>query len=158
MSECLNQRDQISKDLLKSLKDTIKDETGSKPWGIEIKGLQINDIRLPQELVRAMSKQAEAEREREARVTKSKGELESAEYFKKAAAIYRNNPEGLKLRELQTYQEIGSEKNTLMMVIPQGMANESSSLLPFEAIQELSQRVANLESRKRGKKDGKQQE
>lgn len=80
-------------------------------------------MNLPVELIRAMSKQAEAEREKEARVTKAQGEFEASQKFKEASEIYKGNPVALRLRELQTYQEIGTEHNTLMMVIPETMAN-----------------------------------
>jgi regulator of protease activity HflC (stomatin/prohibitin superfamily) len=82
--------------------------------------------------MRAMSKQAEAEREREARVTKATGELEASKKFAEAAKMYGNNPSALKLRELQTYQEIGTEHNSLMIVIPSTMATaDGRFLLPF---------------------------
>lgn len=131
MAESLSKREEIATALLKKLNEAIKDEsTGgkNKDWGIAIKAVQINNVKLPQELIRAMSKQAEAEREKEARKTKAEGEFEASQKFKDAAAVYKNNPEALRLRELQTYQEIGIEQNSLMLVIPSGMINDKIAI------------------------------
>lgn len=129
MKESLSDREDIAKKLIFMLNEAIEDKYSKekRDWGIEIKGVQINNIELPRELIRAMSKQAEAEREKEARVTKALGEFEASKKFNEAAKIYRNNPEGMRLRELQTYQEIGTEHNTLMMVIPSSMANSDGT-------------------------------
>lgn len=128
MSETLSKREEIAKSLIKVLEESVsdisvKDENKRKPWGVHIKSIQVNNVELPPELVRAMSKQAEAEREKQARKTKAEGEFEASQKFKDASEIYKNNPEALRLRELQTYQEIGTEKNTLMMVIPSSMTH-----------------------------------
>ena len=134
MKESLSDREDIALKLSEMLNEAIEDKNSKdkKDWGIEIKGIQINNIELPKELIRAMSKQAEAEREKEARITKALGEFEAAKKFGEASKIYHNNPEGMRLRELQTYQEIGTEHNTLMMVIPASMANANGSwVLPF---------------------------
>jgi regulator of protease activity HflC (stomatin/prohibitin superfamily) len=134
MKESLADREDIAMKLLKMLTEAIEDNEAKekKPWGIEVKAIQINNIELPSELIRAMSKQAEAEREREARITKADGEFQASKKFGEASIIYNNNPSALKLRELQTYQEIGTEHNTLMMVIPAEMANQNGSwVLPI---------------------------
>jgi len=79
-----------------------------------------------------MSKQAEAVQEKEARITKADGEYQASKKFAEAAQLYKGSPEALRLRELQTYQEIGTEHNTLMMVIPASMANPDGSwVLPI---------------------------
>jgi len=134
MKESLSQRDDTAKKLLEMLNEAIEDKSSKekKEWGIEVKGVQINNIELPRELIRAMSKQAEAEREKEARITKADGEFQASKKFGEASQIYNKNPAAMKLRELQTYQEIGTEHNTLMMVIPSTMANEDGKwLLPL---------------------------
>jgi|SRR3989338_1628212 len=132
MSESLQERDKIAKELLSKLSEAIEDKSAKdskhkKDWGIEIKAVQINNINLPTELIRAMSKQAEAEREKLARVIKAQGEYDASKRFEDASKIYRNNPDAMKLRELQTFQEIGTERNTLMIVIPSSMANGQGS-------------------------------
>jgi len=130
MTESLNQREEIAKKLSQRLNEAIQDgENNKKDWGIAVRAIQINNIELPQELVRAMAKQAEAEQEREARVTKAMGEYEAAQKFSEASRVFAGNPIALRLRELQTYQEIGTEKNTLMMVIPEAMCGMNGNWL-----------------------------
>jgi len=125
MKESLSDRMDIANTLLSMLNDAIEDKSSKdkKDWGIEVKAVQINNIELPRELIRAMSKQAEAEREKEARITKALGEFEASKKFGEASKVYEQNSSALRLRELQTFQEIGTEHNTLMMVIPSTMAN-----------------------------------
>jgi regulator of protease activity HflC (stomatin/prohibitin superfamily) len=145
MKESLSEREDTAVKLLKMLNEAIEDRSSKdrKEWGIEVKGVQINNIELPKELIRAMSKQAEAEREKEARITKADGEFQASKKFGEAAQIYNKNPSAMKLRELQTYQEIGTEKNTLMMVIPSSMANDDGKwILP------LGQNELNKQSKK----------
>jgi regulator of protease activity HflC (stomatin/prohibitin superfamily) len=136
MKESLSDREDIAKKLLAMLNEAIEDRNSKdkKDWGIEIKSIQINNIELPKELIRAMSKQAEAEREKEARITKADGEFQASKKFGEASKIYSANPSAMRLRELQTFQEIGTEHNTLMMVIPSTMANADGSwVLPIGA-------------------------
>jgi len=123
MKESLSDREDIAKRLLSMLNDAIEDKNAKekKDWGIEVKAIQINNIELPKELIRAMSKQAEAVQEKEARITKAQGEFEASKKFFEASKVYENSQSALRLRELQTFQEIGTEKNTLMMVIPSTM-------------------------------------
>jgi len=130
IAESLSQRDKIAKELCEKLDDAIKDkgtEGSDKDWGIVIKAVQINNIELPKQLVRAMAKQAEAEREKLARATKAEGEFEASKKFKEASELYKGNPVALRLRELQTYQEIGTEQNTMMMVIPTDMVTAGNA-------------------------------
>lgn len=133
MSESLIKREDIARTLLAKMEKAVNDEENKtiksekKDWGVHIISVQINNIELPTELIRAMSKQAEAEREREARVTKARGEEEASEILKKASERYGSNPAMIKLRELQTFQEIGVENNTLMIVIPETMANSNGN-------------------------------
>src|SRR3989338_4156824 len=123
MKESLSDREDIAKKLLTMLNEAIDDKNAKekKDWGVEVKAVQINNIELPKELIRAMSKQAEAVQEKEARVTKAQGEFEASKRFHEASKLYENSHSALRLRELQTFQEIGTEKNTLMMVIPSTM-------------------------------------
>ena len=123
MKESLSDREDIAKKLLGMLNEAIDDKNAKekKDWGVEVKAVQINNIELPKELIRAMSKQAEAVQEKEARVTKAQGEFEASKKSHEASKLYENSHSALRLRELQTFQEIGTEKNTLMMVIPSTM-------------------------------------
>lgn len=136
MKESLSDREDIAERLLEMLNVAIEDRHSKdkKDWGVEVKGVQINNIELPKELIRAMSKQAEAVQEKEARVTKAQGEFEASKKFYEASTVYEKNPSALRLRELQTFQEIGTEHNTLMMVIPSTMANTDGKwVLPLGA-------------------------
>lgn len=126
MSDALQSRDAIAKELEGHLNKAIYDldlpENSRKPWGVNIKGIQINNIELPESLVRAMAKEAEAEREKKAIMIRSAGEKEAAQNYKEASNIY-SNPFALRLRELKTYEEIGKEHNSLMIVIPETMVD-----------------------------------
>jgi regulator of protease activity HflC (stomatin/prohibitin superfamily) len=139
MKESLSDRMDIAETLLSMLNEAIEDKNSKdkKDWGIEVKAVQINNIELPRELIRAMSKQAEAEREKEARITKALGEYEASKKFGEASKVYEQNASALRLRELQTFQEIGTEHNTLMMVIPSTMATSDGKWILPMGINEL---------------------
>jgi regulator of protease activity HflC (stomatin/prohibitin superfamily) len=155
MKESLSDRMDIANTLLAMLNDAIEDKNSKdkKDWGIEVKAVQINNIELPRELIRAMSKQAEAEREKEARITKALGEFEASKKFGEASKVYEQNSSALRLRELQTFQEIGTEHNTLMMVIPSTMANTDGKWVLPMGLNELRNNESSRE--KVEKKNGK---
>ena len=97
---------------------TILDER-TEQWGVEITAVEIKDITLPQEMKRAMARQAEAERERRAKIIVSEGELQAAEKLTQAAAMIATQPAALQLRTLQTLVEISAERNnTIVFPIP----------------------------------------
>lgn len=106
----------------------ILDEN-TNPWGIKVEHVEIRDVILPQMLKRAMAKEAEAVREKVARIIKSSAELEASEKFAKAARIMHKAPGALQLRQLQTWQEIGSEQNSLMILIPSDFSDFSKSAM-----------------------------
>jgi len=82
------------------------------PWGIKVTTVEVKHIDLPQEMQRAMAKQAEAERERRAKVINAEGEFQAADRLAEAAGIIQKYPEALQLRYLQTLREISSESST----------------------------------------------
>ncbi|MBW1888565.1 MAG: slipin family protein [Deltaproteobacteria bacterium] len=89
------------------------------PWGIKVTTVEVKHIDLPQEMQRAMAKQAEAERERRAKVINAEGEYQAANRLAEAAGIIQQYPEALQLRYLQTLREISSESNsTTLFPIP----------------------------------------
>ncbi|KPK28562.1 MAG: hypothetical protein AMK69_08545, partial [Nitrospira bacterium SG8_3] len=89
------------------------------PWGIKVTTVEVKHIDLPQEMQRAMAKQAEAERERRAKVINAEGEFQAATRLSEAAAIIQKYPEALQLRYLQTLREISAENNsTTLFPIP----------------------------------------
>jgi len=91
----------------------------SEPWGIEVLAMEIKDVDLPEEMRRAMAKQAEAERERRAKVINAEGELEAAEDMIEAAKILSSDPIAIQLRYLHSLTEIATEKeSTLVFPLP----------------------------------------
>ncbi len=94
-------------------------DVGTDPWGIDVVAVEIKDIDLPQEMRRAMARQAEAERERRAKVINAQGELQASETLAEAARIIQQQPAAIQLRYLQTVSEIATENNsTTLFPIP----------------------------------------
>jgi regulator of protease activity HflC (stomatin/prohibitin superfamily) len=94
-------------------------DEGTDPWGIDVTAVEIKDIDLPQEMQRAMAKQAEAERERRAKVINAQGELQSSKALAEAARVLQQQPAAIQLRYLQTVSEIATENNsTTLFPIP----------------------------------------
>ncbi len=113
LDELLAQRDRINEVVRE-----IIDE-GTDPWGIEVTGVEIKDIDLPQEMKRAMAKQAEAERERRGKVIAAEGEYQASTKLVAAAEIMERFPVALQLRFLQTVVEVAAENNsTTLFPIP----------------------------------------
>jgi len=113
LSETLSDRDNIAKDL-KTLIDSATD-----PWGIDIQRVEVKDVRLPQNLQRAMAAEAEASREARAKVIAAEGEQKASKALKEASDIISESPAALQLRYLQTLATISSEKNsTIVFPIP----------------------------------------
>ena len=106
LDELLSQRDVINQ----KLQEIIDKQT--EPWGIKVTSVEIKEVSLPDSMKRAMAKQAEAERERRAKVVNAEGEFQSAEKMVQAAALIAKEPIALQLRYLQTMREMASEHNT----------------------------------------------
>ena len=106
MDELLANRDKINA-ILKQIIDTRAED-----WGIEVSAVEVKDVDLPPEMKRAMARQAEAERERRAKVINAEGELQASEKLAQAAHIIGQEPAALQLRYLQTVNEIASENNS----------------------------------------------
>ena len=106
LDDLLSQREAIN---LK-LQEIIDRQT--EPWGIKVTAVEVKDVALPDTMKRAMAKQAEAERERRAKIVNAEGEFQAAEKMVQAAAMIREQPIALQLRFLQTMREISSEHNT----------------------------------------------
>jgi regulator of protease activity HflC (stomatin/prohibitin superfamily) len=91
----------------------------TEPWGIKVSNVEVKNVDLPQEMLRAIAKQAEAERERRAKVISAEGEFQAATKLAEASDILSKNPMALQLRYLQTLIEISTEKNsTIIFPIP----------------------------------------
>jgi regulator of protease activity HflC (stomatin/prohibitin superfamily) len=94
-------------------------DADTEPWGVKVSKVEIKEIDLPEEMKRAMAKQAEAERERRAKIINAEGELQAAKTLLEAAQIMAQNPITLQLRYLQTLTEISTEKNsTILFPLP----------------------------------------
>ena len=106
LDDLLSQRDVINQ----KLQEIIDRQTG--PWGIKVTAVEIKEVALPDSMKRAMAKQAEAERERRAKVVNAEGEFQAAEKMVQAAAMIAKEPIALQLRYLQTMREMASEHNT----------------------------------------------
>jgi regulator of protease activity HflC (stomatin/prohibitin superfamily) len=113
LDELLSERDRINQKLQR-----IIDEH-TEPWGIKVSAVEVKFIDLPQEMQRAMAKQAEAEREKRAKIIHAEGELQASEKLAQAARIIASEPITIQLRYLQTLTEIGTEKNsTIIFPLP----------------------------------------
>jgi regulator of protease activity HflC (stomatin/prohibitin superfamily) len=110
LDELLSERDRINQNLQK-----IIDEQ-TEPWGIKVSTVEIKDVELPQTMQRAMAKQAEAEREKRAKIINADGEFQASQTLANAAQVISSQPGALQLRFLQTMVEIGSEKNTTIIL------------------------------------------
>jgi regulator of protease activity HflC (stomatin/prohibitin superfamily) len=106
MDNLLAERDEIN-DRIQSILD--KD---TEPWGVKVSKVEVKEIDLPDEMRRAMAKQAEAERERRSKIINAEGEYQAAQRLSEAAAIIAQNPAALQLRYLQTLQDIAVENNS----------------------------------------------
>jgi regulator of protease activity HflC (stomatin/prohibitin superfamily) len=121
LDEVLAKRQEINDEVR-----TILDQR-TEQWGVEITAVEIKDISLPVEMKRAMARQAEAERERRAKVIMSEGELQAAEKLAQAARLIAAEPAALQLRLYQTLVEVASEPNmTIVMPVPIELLNGSA--------------------------------
>ncbi|WP_421903971.1 slipin family protein [Maridesulfovibrio sp.] len=136
LDEILSQREKVNSEIQEIL------DTHTDPWGIKVSTVELKYIDLPQEMQRAMAKQAEAERERRAKVINAQGEFQAADKLSEAAEIISAHPEALQLRYLQTLREMSAE-------------GKSSTIIPLPL--DLLKMLAPLTGR-RGAMDKKDQE
>jgi len=109
LDELLSKREKLNM----RLQEVLDKHTG--PWGVKVTMVEVKQVDLPEVMIRAIAKQAEAERERRAKVIHALGEMEAAEQLSKAALTLQQQPAAIQLRYLQTLVEIGSEKNTTVV-------------------------------------------
>jgi regulator of protease activity HflC (stomatin/prohibitin superfamily) len=127
MSEMLTEQKKLDDLLRKEL------DQATEPWGIKVTGVEIRSMDLPEGLRRAMAKEAEAERERVAKVIAAQGEYEAAEKLAEAAEVISKQPAAMQLRMLQTMTEIAAEKNSTIL-FPYDAASGLASLFSKEKI------------------------
>lgn len=119
LDDLLSQRDKINQDLQR-----IIDEQ-TEPWGVKVSVVEVRDVELPQTMQRAMARQAEAEREKRAKIIHADGEFEASSRLTEAAEIISHQPVALQLRYLQTLTEIASERNsTVVFPLPIDMIGQ----------------------------------
>jgi len=109
LDEILSEREKLNQELQR-----IIDEH-TDPWGIKVITVEIKDVKIPQEMQRAIARQAEAERERRSKIINAEGELQAAEKLRQAAEIMQRSPGALQLRYLQTLSEIATENATTVV-------------------------------------------
>ena len=113
LDDLLSQRDQLNQQLQHIL------DTQTDPWGIKVSAVEVKHVDLPQDMQRAMARQAEAEREKRAKIIHAEGELIASEKLSQAAAVLGREPGAMTLRYLQTLNEIAAEQNsTIVFPLP----------------------------------------
>ncbi len=113
LDDLLSQRDRLNQQLTHIL------DNETEPWGIKVSAVEVKNVDLPQEMQRAMARQAEAEREKRAKIIHADGELQASEKLAQAAAVIDREPQAMTLRYLQTLTEIASEQSsTILFPIP----------------------------------------
>jgi regulator of protease activity HflC (stomatin/prohibitin superfamily) len=113
LDDLLAQREQLNQHLQQIL------DTQTDPWGIKVSAVEVKHVDLPQDMQRAMARQAEAEREKRAKIIHAEGELIASEKLSQAAAVISREPGAMTLRYLQTLNEIAAEQNsTIVFPLP----------------------------------------
>lgn len=136
LDQLLSHREEVGKRI-----QEILDES-TEPWGVKVVAVRIKDIILPEELIKAMSLQAQAERIRRARVIEAEGEKQAASIMREAAQMYQEFPIGIRLRELQTFVEVAKER--ALIIVTDTTRGDTTSLVPALTTalnQILSQRI-----------------
>lgn len=129
LDELLTKREELNKKLQEIL------DVPTDPWGIKVTAVVIKDVALPESLVKAIARQAEAERERRSRVIIAQAEEEAAQKMNEAAEIYVKNPLAMKLREFQMITDVGIQKNLILVSMERGsMTNISEAAAIAKAL------------------------
>jgi len=129
MDQLLAERETVNRELRR-----IIDEPTEGPWGIRVERVEIKDVSLPEGMKRSMSRQAEAERERRARIITADGEYQASKRLAAAANVMARDPAALQLRLLQTVVEVAAEKNsTLVMPVPVELLRFFDRMAPGQA-------------------------
>ena len=148
LDDLLSEREHINEQL-----QVIIDQQ-TEPWGIKVSVVEVKDVELPQSMQRAMARQAEAEREKRAKIIHAEGEFQASQQLAMAAQVIDQNPVTIQLRYLQTLTEIGAEKNTTIVfplpidLIGSLLGHERGTIAPMAPVvvpetgQPLSQKIA----------------
>ena len=126
LDELLIKRDEINQRLQRIVDDV------TSPWGVKVTLVEVKHVELPETMRRAMARQAEAERDRRAKVIHAHGEFEAAETLGRAATVLEEHPAALQLRVLSTMTEVASERNsTLIFPLPMDLFRLVDTLRPY---------------------------
>jgi regulator of protease activity HflC (stomatin/prohibitin superfamily) len=109
LDQLLSERERLNE----ALQKIIDEQT--EPWGIKVSAVEIKDVEIPEAMQRAMAREAEAERERRAKIINARGELQASEELRQAADTLTLNPASLQLRYLQTLLELGADQNSTVV-------------------------------------------
>src|SRR6201987_5358376 len=146
MDQLLAERETVNRELRRNI-----DEPTEEPWGIRVERVEIKDVSLPEGMKRSMSRQAEAERERRARIITADGEYQASKRLAAAAAVMAKDPAALQLRLLQTVVEVAGEKNsTLVMPVPVELLRFFEKMAPGPAAPTGSTALADAEAQDLG--------
>ena len=127
MDDLLSERDKLNREL------QVIIDNHTDPWGIKVSLVEVKHVDLPQEMQRAMAKQAEAERERRAKVIHADGEFQASQTLANAAQIMAQHPQSLQLRYLQTLSEIATENNsTIVFPLPLDLIRPMLDVIPID--------------------------
>lgn len=127
LDEILSHREEINR----RLREIIDEQT--EPWGVQVTVVEVKDLQLPEGMQRAMARQAEAERERRAKVVHALGEFQAAQMLADAAGIIATNPAALQLRYLQALTEMAGEKNSTIIPVPLDIMSAVTQMLGRKA-------------------------
>jgi regulator of protease activity HflC (stomatin/prohibitin superfamily) len=142
MDQLLAERETVNRELRR-----IIDEPTEEPWGVRVERVEIKDVSLPEGMKRSMSRQAEAERERRARIITADGEYQASKRLAAAAAVMAKDPAALQLRLLQTVVEVAGEKNsTLVMPVPVELLRFFEKMAPGQPAPTGSTALADAEA------------
>jgi regulator of protease activity HflC (stomatin/prohibitin superfamily) len=145
LDEILSEREKINI----RLQQIIDDHT--EPWGIKVASVEVKQIDLPLEMQRAMAKQAQAERERRAKIINADGEFQASMKLSEAAEQIMKFPVAIQLRFLQTLADIATEKNsTIVFPVPIDILKpfmDNVNLVTFEKLDELKEKLANIDKK-----------
>jgi regulator of protease activity HflC (stomatin/prohibitin superfamily) len=111
LDEILKDQDTIAEIMQRSI-DNV-----TEPWGVKVELVQMKSVEIPPSMQRAMAQEAEALREKRARLIKAEAELDAAEQLRQAAEVIMQNPAGLELRRMQMITEVGAEQNTMTIIM-----------------------------------------
>lgn len=126
LDDLLSKRDELNTKLQEIL------DSHTDPWGIKVAGVTLRDVTLPESMLRAIAKQAEAEREKRSRIILADGERQASKTMQEAAKLYQEAPVAIKLRELQTLAEISREKNLIIVTSGVGVSEAQSGTVVGE--------------------------